>query len=1435
MPEKTPIHTSLALKKKKSSTLTINEFNKSLESYLKGAEAWIYFSENEWILATLTNLAVDYDSDKISICFIRKIVPNEDIKSLLSKEKKLENLGIWSAEAAPEKDSVILTFKATIRDICKKRVELPYLRNPLILDGIDDLTNLSHLNEPSVVHDLKIRFLEKKIYTYSGVVLVSLNPFFPIDIYGEKTMLKYVGQNRNKNDPHLYAVAEDAFNGMSANMVSQSIIVYGESGAGKTTSAKHIMRYFAQARRNDSNDEMTTVEKQILATNPVFEAFGNAKTTRNDNSSRFGKYIEILFGDDKKSIVGAKTRTFLLERSRICNLPDTERNYHIFYQLLAGASKQTRDQCHLSDYDWNCFSYLNKGGCGEISGVNDSKEFISTCEALELVGIDDTKQGQIWKVLSSLLHIGNIPVKSDTNGNTVDSFDKCTSFQTASNILGLDQKVLRKCFLTKTITTTRDVIETSLKKSQTIVLRDSIAKFLYSRLFDWILGPLNSTLVTNSGNDELFVGILDIYGFEYFEINSFEQLCINYANEKLQQHFNNHVFHLEQEEYMNEKLTNWEFIGFHDNRPCIELIEGKLGILTLLDEESRLEASTDTTFVSKLYMNFLSEKNHKSSDRRQSHDPNSPLSFFEKPRFSNSSFTVLHYAHPVTYEGEGFLEKNKDSISDELMNLLKSSSFSFIQELVVCGEVPIDSPPQVPHSMANGGLVAPYINANRSKKQSPTLGAVFRRSLNKLMKKIALTELHYIRCIKTNTDKEPWKFESDLIVSQLRSCGVLETIKISKAGYPSRINIHEFNDRYRNLLPYETRSRLINNHTLTNGVIDKSSDNSENRNNTNSIESPKEPSPTDFSKINSRNSSVILFSKIDTISKERLSTISDSFNKSSSDLSKVEDGDRDLSKLILQSCIEDRTQYQVGLTKVFFRAGQWANLENMRAKLFNDSAEVIQKNYKKYLYRKKYIQTKDSALIIQKWWKQKSFELKVRRFKQKCASVKIFNFWKVQKEKQAERMRIIEENAKKLAESNANNNFPTNIPYRTSSLSAGVCLPYSSMMIPRSSSGLNIPGDNSRLSLIFRDRSIVSSEAKYSMISEINNSVISNQNNAPWEQVKTFCLENRNYRNRLESDQTDTETLVFPIINRKSCPDVSELTQTNNSDVNVFKRDAKNTRPRIYTLPLDSERLYSIIAYGDKMEAFRRGYSVSSESSLVQDRQIFDKLGYKSSQIGLNIEGQIGASNIQSRNVLLKNYTFGDFSTSENLNELGKINKVEKYGKPTNFHNINIANSNQKISNISNNISIVFENNNGMTRIPLTKNRVTNGYTHVGNNDKKYSGRNSFSSESLRKSFGTVDYQNMPSYKRSFDKSYESFFGPGEFNKQKSSSTIDHRIDTLISPKSIESFNAKVLKRIRERGLSKINPTRKGKRDRTESKKTKPWKLYANSKNLGQK
>ncbi|OMJ23369.1 Myosin-J heavy chain, partial [Smittium culicis] len=558
--------------------------------------------------------------------------------------------------------------------------------------------------------------------------------------------------------------------------------------------------------------------------------------------------------------------------------------------------------------------------------------------------------------------------------------------------------------------------------------------------------------------------------------------------------------------------------------------------------------------------------------------------------------------------------------------------------------------------------------------------------------------------------------------------------------------------------------------------------------------------------INSRNSSVILFSKIDTISKERLSTISDSFNKSTSDLSKVEDGDRDLSKLILQSCIEDRTQYQVGLTKVFFRAGQWANLENMRAKLFNDSAEVIQKNYKKYLYRKKYIQTKDSALIIQKWWKQKSFELKVRRFKQKCASVKIFNFWKVQKEKQAERMRIIEENAKKLAESNANNNFPTNIPYRTSSLSAGVCLPYSSMMIPRSSSGLNIPGDNSRLSLIFRDRSIVSSEAKYSMISEINNSVISNQNNAPWEQVKTFCLENRNYRNRLESDQTDTETLVFPIINRKSCPDVSELTQTNNSDVNVFKRDAKNTRPRIYTLPLDSERLYSIIAYGDKMEAFRRGYSVSSESSLVQDRQIFDKLGYKSSQIGLNIEGQIGASNIQSRNVLLKNYTFGDFSTSENLNELGKINKVEKYGKPTNFHNINIANSNQKISNISNNISIVFENNNGMTRIPLTKNRVTNGYTHVGNNDKKYSGRNSFSSESLRKSFGTVDYQNMPSYKRSFDKSYESFFGPGEFNKQKSSSTIDHRIDTLISPKSIESFNAKVLKRIRERGLSKINP-----------------------------
>ncbi|OLY79192.1 Myosin-2B [Smittium mucronatum] len=1373
---------------KEDSSLSLSDFEKLLESYTKGSEAWVHYSENEWVLATLSDVIVDYEADKISIYFERKFLENEDLTSLSSKEKKLGSQGVWEAQVHQDNQSITLIFKSFISQVCKKRVELPYLRNPLILDGINDLTNLSHLNEPSVLHDLKCRFDKKKIYTYSGVILVSLNPFFPLDIYGEKTMLKYVNQNRNKNEPHLYAVAEDAFNGMSTNLVSQSIIVYGESGAGKTTSAKHLMRYFAHARRNDSNEEMSTVEKQILATNPVFEAFGNAKTTRNDNSSRFGKYIEILFGHDKKSIVGAKTRTFLLERSRICNLPDTERNYHIFYQLLAGSDHKIRSQCLLSDYDWNCFSYLNKGGCGQISGVDDAKDFYSTTEALKLVGIDDEKQEQIWKVLSALLHIGNISVKSDKNGNSLDSFDVCPSFQAASKILGLDQKLLKKCFLSKTIVTNRDVIDTSLKKSQTIVLKDSIAKFLYSRLFDWILGPLNDSLVTKNENEELFVGILDIYGFEYFESNSFEQLCINYANEKLQQHFNNHVFYLEQEEYIKENLSNWEFIGFHDNRPCIELIEGRLGVLTILDEESRLEAATDLTFVHKLYSNLISGSHHKSHNKRKSHDPNSPFSFFEKPRFSNSSFTILHYAHPVTYEGDGFLEKNKDSISDELMNLLRESSFPFVQELVDCNEVSIDSPSHPPNSTVEN-------IPGRSRKQSPTLGAVFRRSLGKLMKKISLTELHYIRCIKSNTDKEPWKFEPSLIVSQLRSCGVLETIKISKAGYPSRINIHEFNDRYRYLLPYKTRAQLI-----------KASKDMDNTTQT-PCENKKVLKTSFQSESGSKNLSPISSPKLFGLSSAEINVISDSFNNSSLDLDIVKDGDRDLSKLILQVCIKDSNQYQVGLTKVFFRAGQWANLENMRAKFFNYSAEVIQKNYKRYIYRKRYIKLRDSVITIQRWWRLIYIELKISRFRMKHASIKIFMFWKSQRDRKLEKIRIDELNSKKveLNHNKDNINCPDSLPIRSSSLNLGMFLPYTSWMIPRSVSRPSIWVDRSRYSLLFRNRSIVSSEAKQHMINEINKNVINANANQPSGQIRTFSVENQNYRTRLESDQTDTETLVFPMVSRNSCPGGIEADSENFEDVVMDQSiSAKN---RAYTLPLNSDGLYDLMNSINGFGGARNDASISSESSLAQGELISKFEEFSVTKISNVSQKKISILNLQNESSSLSEYVIN----SSNISSAKIINNRVELGNGlyeslnNQFPDLNNSNENQKYMQYNLNYNL---QKNGYTRVPLTENRVTNGYIPQGAmGRRKYSASHTISSNDIKKSCDSLSEKNFQDRNMNYKGSGDNFGDSNHYRNRKPSSVFMNQTKGRTSIKSVESINAKILKRIQGRSVENITPS----------------------------
>ncbi|KMQ45951.1 class V myosin [Trichophyton rubrum] len=752
--------------------------------------------------------------------------------------------------------------------------KLPPLMNPTMLEASEDLTNLSHLNEPAVLQAIKLRYYQKEIYTYSGIVLIATNPFARVDsLYVPQMVQVYAGKQRASQAPHLFAIAEEAFADMLRDTQNQTIVVSGESGAGKTVSAKYIMRYFATRETSDKPgsystgraDSISETEEQILATNPVMEAFGNAKTTRNDNSSRFGKYIEILF-DNRTNIIGAKIRTYLLERSRLVFQPLKERNYHIFYQLIAGATDAERQELGLLTVEE--FDYLNQGGTPVIDGVDDKAELEATRKSLTTIGLDDDIQASIFKILAALLHLGNVKIVATRNDSSLEPTEP--SLVRTCEMLGIDATEFAKWTVKKQLITRGEKIISNLNQAQALVVRDSVAKFIYSSLFDWLVETINRSLATEEvlSRATSFIGVLDIYGFEHFAKNSFEQFCINYANEKLQQEFNQHVFKLEQEEYVREQI-DWTFINFSDNQPCIDLIEGKLGILALLDEESRLPMGADEQFVNKLHHNFAADKQK----------------FYKKPRFGKSSFTVCHYAIDVTYESDGFIEKNRDTVPDEHMEVLKNSSNSFIRDVLQAATAIREKDSA---SMSSRAFAAPGRKIGVAVNRKPTLGGIFKSSLIELMNTINSTDVHYIRCIKPNEAKEAWKFEGPMVLSQLRACGVLETVRISCAGYPTRWTYEEFALRY---------YMLCHSSQWTSEI-------------------------------------------------------------------------RAMCHAILSKALGDITQqqqdkYQLGLTKIFFRAGMLAFLENLRTSRLNECAIMIQKNLKCKFYRRKYLAMRGSILAFQ--------------------------------------------------------------------------------------------------------------------------------------------------------------------------------------------------------------------------------------------------------------------------------------------------------------------------------------------------------------------------------------------------------------------------------------------------------------------------------------
>ncbi|KAJ0240162.1 Myosin-10 [Hirschfeldia incana] len=642
------------------------------------------------------------------------------------------------------------TVTAKVNAVYPKDPEFPEL-------GVDDMTKLAYLHEPGVLLNLKSRYNANEIYTYTGNILIAVNPFKRLPhLYGNEIMEQYKGSDFGDLSPHPFAVADSAYRKMINEGVSQAILVSGESGAGKTESTKMLMQYLAYMG-GKAESEGRSVEQQVLESNPVLEAFGNAKTVRNNNSSRFGKFVEIQFNHMGR-ISGAAIRTYLLERSRVCQVSDPERNYHCFYMLCA-APEQEIERYKLGKP--STFHYLNQSHCHALSAFDDSKEYLDTRKAMDVVGITSEEQDAIFRVVAAILHLGNIDFVKGEESDAAEPKDDKSRFhlKVAAELFMCDEKALEDSLCKRVMVTRGESITKSLDPGSAALSRDALAKIVYSKLFDWLVTTINNS-IGQDPSSKYIIGVLDIYGFESFKTNSFEQFCINLTNEKLQQHFNQHVFKMEQEEYTKEEI-DWSYIEFVDNKDVLDLIEKKPGgIIALIDEACMFPRSTHETLAQKLYQTFNSHKR------------------FRKPKLARTDFTICHYAGDVTYQTELFLDKNKDYVVGEHQSLMNSSECSFVSSL----------------------FPKPREESSKSSKFS-SIGSQFKQQLQSLLDTLSTTEPHYVRCVKPNNVLKPDIFENANVLHQLRCGGVMEAIRISCAGYPTRKSFSEFLTRFRILGP----------------------------------------------------------------------------------------------------------------------------------------------------------------------------------------------------------------------------------------------------------------------------------------------------------------------------------------------------------------------------------------------------------------------------------------------------------------------------------------------------------------------------------------------------------------------------------------------------------------------------------------------------------
>ncbi|XP_042243049.1 myosin heavy chain, muscle-like isoform X25 [Homarus americanus] len=655
--------------------------------------------------------------------------------------------------------------------------------NPPKYEKCEDMSNLTYLNDASVLYNLKCRYVTKLIYTYSGLFCVAINPYKRYPIYTSRVVKIYQSKRRNEVPPHIFAIADGAYMDMLQNHENQSMLITGESGAGKTENTKKVIAYFANVgastKKKQVDERKQNLEDQIVQTNPVLEAFGNAKTVRNDNSSRFGKFIRIHFGPSGK-LSGADIETYLLEKARVISQQTLERSYHIFYQIMSDQIKTIKPICRLSN-DIHDYHFVSQGKV-TVASIDDKEDMQFTDEAFDVLGFSHEEKENVYKVTAAVMHFGEMKFKQRGREEQAEA-DGTAEGENVAKLMGVEGADLYKNLTKPKIKVGNEFVTQGRNKDQVTYSVGALAKGIYDRTFKWLVKKCNVTLETGQKR-VMFIGVLDIAGFEIFDFNGFEQLCINFTNEKLQQFFNHHMFVLEQEEYKREGI-NWVFIDFGlDLQACIELIEKPLGILSILEEESMFPKATDKSFEEKLKTNHLGKS------------PNFIKPKPPKPGQAEAHFAIVHYAGTVPYNLTGWLEKNKDPLNDTVVDQLKKANNTLSVEIFF------------DHAGQSGGADVSGGKGGKRAKGSgfQTVSGMYKEQLNKLMTTLMSTSPHFIRCIIPNEMKQSGVIDAALVMHQLTCNGVLEGIRICRKGFPNRMVYPDFKHRYNILNPKVTRN-----------------------------------------------------------------------------------------------------------------------------------------------------------------------------------------------------------------------------------------------------------------------------------------------------------------------------------------------------------------------------------------------------------------------------------------------------------------------------------------------------------------------------------------------------------------------------------------------------------------------------------------------------